>query len=81
MSIKATRNDYLIAQSHCLDAIEDFRFTTSVKEWLDQHADLYKSVTIAPAGLPAIVDSHFGGESFEGIKKFGSLYETVSSYF
>jgi hypothetical protein len=81
MPIKATRNDYLIAQRHCLDAIEDFRSTTSVKEWLDRHADLYKRVTIAPDGLPAIVDSHFGGENFGEIQKFGLLYNTVKSVF
>ncbi|MFN4892337.1 MAG: hypothetical protein ACK5G0_01065 [Bacteroidota bacterium] len=81
MSIKATRNEYLIAQRHCLDAIEDFRSTTSVKEWLHRHTVLYNKVAIAPAGLPAIVDSHFGGEKFEEIQKFGYLYQTVKSVF
>jgi hypothetical protein len=81
MSIKATRNDYLIAQQHCLDSIDDFRSTTSVKEWLNRHTDLYKKVTIAPAGLPAIVDSHFEAEYFEGIQKFGHLYNTVKTIF
>jgi hypothetical protein len=81
MPIKGTRNDYLIAERHCLDAIEAFKTTTSVPGWLDTHIDLYKKITIAPAGLPAIVDSHMGGETFEGIQKFGWLYKTVQSVF
>ena len=81
MPLSGIRNDYLIAQEYCFYVIEDFRSATSVKKWLDQHTELYTKVTIAPTGIPVIVDSHFGGDSFEGIQKFGNLYKVVRSIF
>lgn len=71
--------DYLMTELDCLAAIEQFKETTSVPGWLSRYKDLYRDITISPAGLPEIIDSHLGGETFEGIQKFGNLYQNISS--
>ena len=75
------QTDYLITELECLEAIEAFKKTTSVPDWLINYKQLYTDITIAPEGLPEIIDANFGGVSFEGIKKFGWLYQTVRSVF
>jgi hypothetical protein len=79
MAIRGDKTDYLQPELECLEAIEDFKITTSVPAWVDKYSELYRSITIAPSGLPEIIDSHFGGETFEGISQFGHLYHTVRS--
>jgi hypothetical protein len=73
--------DYLMTEIECLEAIEAFKKTTSVPDWLLNYKQLYTGITIAPEGLPEIIDANFESESFEGIKKFGWLYKTVCSIF
>ena len=73
--------DYLMTELDCLTAIERFKTTTSIPGWLDQYQKLYRDITIAPAGLPEIIDCHLEGKTFEGILKFGGLYETIKSVF
>lgn len=75
------QTDYLMTELECLAAIEAFKKTTSVPEWVTQHKELYRDITISPEGLPEIIDSHFGGETYEGIQKFGWLFKTVRSVF
>jgi len=75
------RTDYIMNELECLAAIEAFKTTTSLPEWLSQYKELYRDITISPAGLPEIIDSHFGGETFEGIQKFGWLFKTVRTVF
>jgi hypothetical protein len=75
------QTDYLMTELECLAAIEAFKTTTTVPEWLTKYKELYRNITISPAGFPEIVDCHFGGETFEGIQKFGNLYQCISSLF
>lgn len=63
--------DYLMTELDCLAAIEQFKETTSVPGWLNQNKILYQGITISPDGLPEIIDSPMGGETFEGIQKLG----------
>ena len=76
-----TRIEYLIKDNLCQKAIDDFKTLTSVPNWLNQHLELYESVTIQPGGLPRITNSNLGDESFENIQLFANLYEMVDSLF
>lgn len=75
------RSDYLMKDNLCEKAIEDFKQSSFVLDWLNQYAELYNSVTIKPEGLPRITLSHFDGENFENIQKFAKLYKSVLSEF
>jgi len=75
------RIDYLIRDTHCEKAIENFKILTSVPDWLIQNSGLYDSVTIKPNGLPKVTSSHLDGEDFEHIQLFAHLYEMVNSLF
>ncbi len=75
------RIDYIIKDKRCKTAIDDFKVITSVPQWIDQHSDLFDSVSIKPKGLPRITSSHFDGENFENIQKFANLYETIKSLY
>ena len=77
----SNRIDFLIKDNHCQKAIDDFKTLTSVPDWLNQHLELYESVTIQPGGLPRITNSNLGDESFENIQLFANLYELVDSLF
>jgi hypothetical protein len=73
--------DYLIKDSYCEQAIEDFKILTSVPSWLTENAALFDSISIKPDGLPPLTDAHFEGECFENILTFAHLYKTVDSLF
>jgi hypothetical protein len=62
------RSDYLNAENECLTAIDHFKITSSVKEWLELNESLYSQIIIKPNGLPAIIDCHFDGQRYEGYK-------------
>ena len=73
--------DYMQAENECLAAIDTFKTTNSVKEWLKINDSLFNQILIQPKDLPAIIDCHFNGERYEGIRKFGNLYKTVRGVF
>jgi hypothetical protein len=75
------RIDYLIKDSQCEEAIEDFKRLESVPLWLEQYSELFKSVSIKPEGLPRITSFNFDGESYENIQRFSCLYEIINSLF
>jgi hypothetical protein len=77
----SNRIDFLIKDNLCQKAIDDFKTLTSVPDWLNQHLELYESVTYQPGGLPRITNSNLGDESFENIQLFANLYELVDSLF
>lgn len=76
-----TRADLLIKDNFCRQAIDKFKNTSSVPEWLSVNSELFDSITIGPPGLPKIISFHFEDEVFEGIRKFGQLYGLVASLF
>jgi hypothetical protein len=65
----------------CESAIDNFKVTTSIPEWLVIYRDLYQSLLYGPDDLPKVVDMHFDGECFEGIRRFSLLYKTVLGVF
>jgi hypothetical protein len=81
MAMNRSRSDYLQVETECISAINDLKSTNSVDDWVRRYEPLYHQIIIKPKGLPAIIDSHFGGESFDGIQKFGRLYETIKGIF
>lgn len=76
-----TRMDYLMKESSCKSAIDNFKKTTSVPGWLADNSDLFMSIAIRPRNLPPIISFNFNSESFDGIRTFGQLYEMVESLF
>jgi hypothetical protein len=72
---------YKLKDNFCASAIEDFKETSSVPEWLRENRSLFLSVTCQPPGFPRVVDCNLGEESFENIRRFGRLYETVDGIF
>jgi hypothetical protein len=78
MAIRGDKTDYLRVEADCLKAIEEFKVSESVTTWLKKYKSLYNKISIAPEGLPLIIDSHLNGDSFEGISEFGELYQTVN---
>jgi hypothetical protein len=81
MTHLSNRIDYLQIQNECLLAINAFKTTNSVNEWLKMNESLYDQIVIKPSGLPSIIDFHFDGHRYDGIKKFGYLYQTVRGVF
>ena len=73
--------DYTGKDAQCKEALEKFKTVASVPDWLNQHLELYNSVSIKPNGLPRITSSHFDGESYDNIQKFAHLYESVNSLY
>ncbi len=72
---------YTIKDTLCAKAVEEFKSTSSVREWLQENCLLYDSVTYQPPGLPRIMACNLGEQSFENIRKFGMLYDMVDSLF
>ncbi len=73
--------NYIVKDSLCEKAIEDFRSLSSVSNWLILHNDLYNSITIKPEALPRITISHFEDQVFSNIQMFSRLFEIVSTIF
>jgi len=72
---------YAIRDNLCAKAIEEFKETSSVAEWLQENRSLFDSISYQPPGLPRILDSSMGGRIFENIQKFGRLYMAVDTVF
>ena len=78
MAIKGDKLDYQNVETECLTAINELKTTISVSEWVSSHASPYEQIIIKPDGLPAVIDFNLGEDCFEGIRKFGRLYETIN---
>jgi hypothetical protein len=70
---------YAIRDNLCAKAIEEFKDTSSVPEWLQENRSLFDSISYQPPGLPRILDASIGGRIFENIQKFGRLYMAVDT--
>ena len=70
---------YYAKSNQCEFAIKELKNILSVQEWLQKNQKLFEKVTISPAGLPIIADSNFNGTSFEEIKEFVKLYESLNT--
>ena len=65
---------YEIADKFCEEALEIEAGDTDRDYWLDEYMDLYKSVSIAPEGLPSIANANFNGSKYQNIFDFHSKY-------
>jgi hypothetical protein len=68
---------YRIKDNLCGKAVEEFKETSSVSEWLDENRSLYDSVTYQPLGHPRVLACNLGGRRFENIRIFGKLYDDL----
>lgn len=73
-SYKVNLETYYTKSRNCEKALKELKNDISVKEWLSNNNSLFNDVTIRPQDLPIIADATFNGTSFEGIRKFVSLY-------
>lgn len=73
--------NYVIKDAICSEAIETFKQTSLISEWVSQQRELYYSIVYGPEGLPKLIDCHFEGKRFENIQRFGRLYEMIQSLF
>ena len=76
---KVSQDSYYNNSSNCEKALLELKSNISVPVWLLNNKNLYNEVTIRPEGLPTIVDANFNGTSFEWIKKFFKLFESLSN--
>lgn len=81
MAIKGDRIDYQNVETECLSAIHDLTTTSSFEIWVSKYASLYEQIIIKPDGLPSVIDFNLGDDSFEGIRRFGHLFENVKRIF
>jgi hypothetical protein len=72
--------NYIIRDTNCKQALADLRTNISVPQWLDEHAALFKSISIAPEGRPSIASANYQGEHYEWISAFHRLYQTLIEY-
>lgn len=73
-SNKVNLETYYTKSSKCEKALMELKSDISVPNWLLNNESLFDAVTIRPKGLPIIADANYNGTSFEGIRKFVSLY-------
>jgi hypothetical protein len=78
-SYKVNLETYYTKSNKCEKALIELKSDISVPVWLLNNKSLFDKVTIRPEGLPTIVDANFNGTSFESIKKFVKLYESLSN--
>jgi len=76
-----SRLEYQIKDALCEKALEEFKTLTSVPDWLYKHSDLFDAISVKPEGLPRIILSHLGDETFENIQRFARLFEIVDSLY
>ena len=72
---------FSVKDNLCAKAVEAFKETSSVPDWLRENRSLFLSVTYQPPGFPRVVDCNLEDESFENIRRFGRLYDTVDGVF
>lgn len=63
-------NSYEIADRFAEEAIEEEAKTADRDKWLSAYEDLFSSISIQPAGLPAIANAHINGRFFAHIADF-----------
>ena len=66
--------DYQIADNFCEEALIELE-SIHPSVWLETHKDLFESITIKPAGLPAIANQNYMGVSYAYIGMFFETYQ------
>ena len=66
--------DYQIADNFCEEALIELE-NIHPSVWLETHKDLFESITIKPAGLPAIANQNYMGVSYAYIGMFFETYQ------
>jgi hypothetical protein len=52
----------------------------TVPKWVDDHAELFNSISIHPEGRPSIAVSHCDDVHYEWISNFHHLYNALLKY-
>lgn len=65
---------YEIADKFCKEALEVEAGDIDRDYWINEYEDLFKSVSIAPEGLPSIANANFNGCKYKNIYDFHSKY-------
>ena len=65
---------YDIVDRFCEEALEQEASDIDRDYWLNENEDLFKSVSIAPNGLPSIANANFNGCKYSNISAFHSMY-------
>ncbi len=68
------RSSYEIADKFCEEALTLEAGDIDRDFWLVEYNDLYKSISIAPEGLPSIANGNFNGVKYKNIFDFHSKY-------
>jgi hypothetical protein len=66
--------DYQIADNFCEEALIELE-SIHPSVWIETHKDLFESITIKPAGLPAIANQNYMGVSYASIGMFFETYQ------
>ena len=67
-------NSYEIVDKFCEEALEVEIGDIDRDFWITDYEDLFKSVSIAPEGLPSIANANFNGFKYKNIHDFHSKY-------
>jgi hypothetical protein len=65
---------YDIVDMFCEEALELEAGDIDRNHWINENEDLFKSVSIAPEGLPSIANANFNGCKYKNIYDFHSKY-------
>lgn len=65
---------YDIVDRFCEEALEVESGDIDRDYWINEYEDLFKSVSIAPEGLPSIANANFNGFKYKNIHDFHSKY-------
>ena len=65
---------YVIVDRFCEEALELEAGDIDRDYWINDYEDLFKSVSIAPEGLPSIANANFNGCKYKNIYDFHSKY-------
>jgi hypothetical protein len=65
---------YDIVDRFCEEALEVESGDIDRDYWINEYEDLFKSVSIAPEGLPSIANANFNGIKYKNIHDFHSKY-------
>jgi hypothetical protein len=66
--------EYIISDSRCESAIQEYSFSESTEEWVYKNIELFNTISIRVDGLPSIASCNYQGRHFENIKEFHSFF-------
>jgi len=65
---------YIVNDTRCITAIQQFNSKASVVEWVWANMSLYKAISINVDGLPSIASCNYQGTHYRYISEFHELF-------